>query len=28
LDLADERHTFKHDLSVFVRQLAEPFKSP
>jgi hypothetical protein len=28
LDLADERHTFKHDLSAFVRQLAQPFKSP
>jgi nucleoside-diphosphate-sugar epimerase len=28
LALADERHTFKHDLSAFVRQLAQPLKSP
>jgi hypothetical protein len=27
LALADERQTFKHDLSAFVRQLVQPFMS-
>jgi hypothetical protein len=28
LALTDERQTFKHDLSAFVRQLAQPMLSP